>query len=221
VEAGDTEFLEVLKGFYDSFSERLEKAKESMLSVKGVGIETELKCPECQEKLNIKVGKNGPFISCNKYPECSFSRNYTRDEKGVIHLVEPDLKQAEGKFCDKCNSQMVLKQGRYGEFLACSNYPDCKNTQSITAGGSGDNLGISCPEEGCEGEIIEKKSRRGKVFYGCNKYPDCKFASWDMPVSKECPDCGAPFLVEKTTKKEGRFLKCNAEGCTYKELLDD
>lgn len=220
VESSEIDYKNLLADFYKPFESELGKAKEEMLSIKGVGIATGIKCPECDnEELHIKIGKNGTFLACNGYPDCTYSRNYERDEKGVLQPIEPSYELAEGKVCDKCGKKMLLKQGRFGEFLACSGYPDCKNTQSVHAAeGSNASTGIKCPEDGCSGEIVEKKSKRGKVFYGCNKYPECTFATWDKPVDTSCPKCGASFLVEKTTKRDGTFKKCIAEGCDYKDL---
>ncbi len=112
---------------------------------------------------------------------------------------------------------MIIKQGQYGPFLACSGYPECKNTKSINSNHAGQDTGVKCPENGCSGNIVERRSRRGKIFYGCSRYPECTFATWDKPVAKECPECGAKFLVEKTTKKEGAFYACIEKGCGYKE----
>ncbi|PIE70427.1 MAG: DNA topoisomerase I [Deltaproteobacteria bacterium] len=221
IEAGDTQSVTVLTQFYDRFQQRLEAAKSDMQNVKGVGIPTGMSCPECNRELHIKVGRNGPFIACEGYPECAFSRNYERDEKGNLTIVQPQLDAAEGKVCAKCNRPMTVKQGRYGSFLACTGYPECKHTQSITEGGASPSTGVTCPAPDCDGELVEKKSKRGKVFYGCNRYPDCTYAIWDKPVDRKCPDCEAPFLVEKTTKRDGRFLKCLTDGCGYREMIDD
>ncbi|MDZ7832211.1 MAG: type I DNA topoisomerase [Desulfobacterales bacterium] len=218
VEAAEVEAFDVLNRFYQVFESRVTKAAEQMQSVKGVGVPTDLNCPVCGKRLYIKVGKNGPFLACEGYPDCTYSRNYTRDEKGHIHPIEPDHEAAEGEVCDKCGRQMVVKQGKYGDFLACSGYPDCKNTRSIN--GSAKNApstGVKCPQEGCDGELVERKSKRGKVFYGCSRFPDCTYALWDKPIPKPCPRCGALFLVEKTTKKAGTVLKCINEACGYKE----
>ncbi|MDY0162535.1 type I DNA topoisomerase [Desulfobotulus sp.] len=225
IETSEVAALRILETFYTPFHEKLESAKSQMQSIKGVGIPTDLTCPECQKgKLHVKVGKNGPFIACSAYPECHFSRNYERDEKGQVRLVEqPELDLAENQVCDKCQRPMVVKQGRFGTFLACSGYPECKNTSSVNAaapsGASG--TGVACPQEGCTGELVERKSRRGKVFYGCNRYPDCNYALWDKPVPEACPECGHPFLVEKTSKKLGGHLKCPAEGCGFTRILAD
>ncbi len=220
VESSEIDYKKLLADFYEPFEKELGKAKEDMLSIKGVGIPTGIKCPECEkEELHVKIGKNGTFLACNGYPECKYSRNYERDEKGTLCPIEPSYELAEGKVCDKCGEKMLLKQGRFGEFLACSGYPDCKSTQSVhSVEGSNAAIGVKCPEDSCSGDIVEKKSKRGKVFYGCNKYPECTFATWDKPVDSACPKCGAPFVVEKTTKRDGTFRKCIAEGCDYKDL---
>ena len=216
IEEARVKLIDVLSQFYTPFLEKLENAPENMLNVKGVGFETNLKCPACNGPLHIKVGKNGPFITCNNYPECRFSRDFTRSEKGKIQPVELPPEEVTDKICDQCGQPMVMKRGRYGNFLACSGYPTCKSTQSL-ANGNGNDLGIKCPEPDCTGTIVEKKSRRGKVFYGCNRFPKCTFATWDMPVDKPCPKCGAKFMVEKTTKKQGTFLTCINPECKYRE----
>ncbi|MBW2011395.1 MAG: type I DNA topoisomerase [Deltaproteobacteria bacterium] len=219
IEAEEIEFTKILEGFYGPFEKELDAAKTEMLSIKGVGIPTDLTCPQCKKPLHIKIGKNGPFIACTGYPDCSYSRNYSRDEKGKINLIEPSFEEAEGQICEKCGKPMVIKQGRFGEFLACSGYPDCKNTRSLSSEGGGKSTGIQCPEKGCNGEIVERRSKRGKIFYGCTRFPDCTFATWDKPVEQECPKCAARFVVEKSTKKEGTFLKCLTEECDFKEHI--
>ena len=218
VETSDINALEVLSSFYGPFKNKLEAAEQQMLSVKGVGIPTGLACPQCgRGQLHIKVGKNGHFLACNAYPECTYSRDYLRDEKGRIQPVELNHEVATDRVCPKCNRAMVAKRGKYGEFLACSGYPECSHTESINGGANGKAIGVACPEPGCPGEIVEKRSKRGKTFYGCSQYPQCNFATWDKPVAKACPVCGKPFLVEKNTKREGTFLACVDRECGYKE----
>ena len=94
-----------------------------------------------------------------------------------------------------------MRSGRFGRFIACSRYPECRYTRPI-------GMGIQCPEPNCGGELVERRSRRGKSFYGCNRYPECKFATWDKPVARRCEQCGAAFLVQKTSKKKGDYLRC-------------
>ncbi len=219
VESAEVESAELLSRFYDPFKKELDTASEGMLSVKGVGIATGLKCPECGKELHIKMGKNGHFLACNGYPECTYSRDYQRDEKGKIQPIEFAAEETTDKVCQKCGKPMVVKRGRYGGFLACSGYPECQYTQSLNSNGSGKTIGVACPEKNCSGEIVERQSKRGKIFYGCNRFPECNFATWDKPVDKACPACGAAFLVAKTTKKEGAFLACNDNGCGFKESL--
>ena len=217
VESQKLDFLQVLNGFYKPFSKDLDTASEEMLSVKGVGIPTDLKCPKCGKPVRIKVGKNGHFLACTGYPDCTYSNDYIRDEKGIIQPEEQSEEEATDKVCDKCGQPMVIKRGRYGGFLACSGYPECKNTQSLNSNGNGKKIDVDCPQKDCTGDIVERTSKRGKIFYGCNRFPDCTFATWDKPLDRECPVCGAKFLVEKTTKKRGTFITCLEEGCGFEE----
>lgn len=220
VETAELDARGVLQRFYDPFKKKLNAAEDGMLSVKGVGINTHIKCPQCgKHELHIKVGKNGHFLACNGYPDCTYSRDYKRDEKGRIQPIEPNHEAATDKFCPKCNKPMVIKRGKYGEFLACSGYPDCKYTESINGGGNGKAIGMKCPNPGCDGNIVEKRSKRGKVFFGCSRYPNCTFATWDKPVPKSCPVCNKPFLVEKNTKRKGDFLACVERECGFKEAI--
>ena len=176
--------------------------------------------PQCGKRLHVKVGRNGHFLACSGYPECDYSSDYIRDEKGNIKAVEPPSEDVSDKVCEKCGRPMVIKRGRYGEFLACSGYPECNHTQSLHSNGPGKPTDVHCPAENCSGEMVEKTSRRGKTFYGCSRFPECTFAIWDKPVDRECPVCKAKFLVEKTTKKRGTFLACITEGCGYKEDIE-
>ncbi len=220
VETADIAASDVLKAFYGPFKAKLDTAEQEMLSVKGVGIATGLTCPQCkQNELHIKMGKNGHFLACNGYPDCTYSRDYERDEKGRIQPVELNHDAATDKSCPACSKPMVVKRGKYGEFIACSGYPDCTHTESVNGGASGKAIGMQCPEKTCQGEIVEKHSRRGKVFFGCSSYPECKFATWDKPIAKACPICNKPFLVEKNTKRQGDFLACVDRECGFKEPL--
>ena len=219
VAAAKVDSLEILARFYDSFKKELEAASKDMLSIKAVGMPTDIVCPECNSKLTIRVGKNGHFLGCSGYPECSYTRNYTRDEKGIIHPVEPSSDETSDRICEKCGKPMLIKQGKYGAFYACSGYPNCKNTHSVVSNNSEQATGVNCPEKDCGGTLVQRKSKRGKIFYGCSSFPDCTFAIWDKPVAKDCPKCGARFLLEKTTKKQGTFQACHTKGCGYKQKV--
>jgi DNA topoisomerase-1 len=159
-------------------------------------------CELCGREMSLKKGRFGAFYGCTGYPECKNIRKIAKgDQKPVAPPVELD------EICPKDGAKLVRRQGRYGEFISCSNYPKCDYVKRET-------LGIKCPKDG--GEIVVKKSRRGKVFYGCANYPKCDAVYWDKPVAEACPQCNAPFLLEKTTKKEGTFRYCQNEDCDYK-----
>ncbi|PIE67603.1 MAG: DNA topoisomerase I [Deltaproteobacteria bacterium] len=217
VEQSEIEALTILNQFYDPFSKKLTEAGEGMLSVKGVGLPTGLTCPTCKKnELRIKMGRKGHFLACSGYPECTYSSDYERDEKGVISPVAPVQSEATDKVCDLCGKPMVIKRGRYGAFIACTGYPECKHTQSLNSGKHARSTGVGCPETGCDGTVVEKSSKRGKIFYGCNRYPKCEFASWDKPVAVQCPICGSGYMVEKTTKRHGTQQVCPNRDCRHR-----
>jgi DNA topoisomerase-1 len=209
VEEGKKDWVDILNGFYKPFQEDLAKAKKEMRNLKAQAVETEKKCDQCGSMMVIKWGRNGEFLACSTYPKCRSTQEFTRDDGGKIVLVEDE---DTGETCEKCQKPMVVKKGRFGVFIACSGYPDCKNTKAMTTG-------VACPEKGCEGELAIRYSRKGKVFYSCNTYPKCKFAIWDKPIAQACPLCDAKFLVEKTTKKSGTTQKCLQ--CDYKMAVVD
>jgi len=216
IEAASESAPDVLSKFYGPFNEKVDAAVTDMLNIKGVGFSTELKCPECGVSLHLKVSKYGPYLACDAYPDCSYTSDYVRDEKGVIKPMESQsAAQAVQQNCSKCDSPMVVKRGKFGEFLACSKYPDCKNTLSINSGHNGKTTGVKCPEKKCAGDVVERKSKRGKIFYGCSAFPECKFATWDKPIAQGCPQCDSIYLLEKTTKKSGTRRVCPDKACGY------
>ena len=165
--------------------------------------EIEEACEHCGKPMVVKRGRFGQFLACTGYPECKTTRKIIATKQGIT-AARPD--QLLDEKCPRCDSQLVIKQGRFGEFTACSSYPTCKYVKQKTTG-------VLCPKDG--GDIVERKSRRGKVFFGCANYPDCDFTLWNRPIAEACPECKAPFLIEKITKKNGRQLICNNEGCLY------
>ncbi len=162
-------------------------------------------CELCGKPMAMKRGRFGPFLGCTGYPEC---RNIRRVSKKT-GAVAPAPVPVEGETCPVDGAQLVRRHGPYGEFTSCANYPACKYIKRETTG-------VACPRAGCRGEIVVKKSKRGKVFYGCSEYPQCDAVYWDKPVSEVCPQCNAPFLLEKTTKR-GTTRACAAEGCGHRE----
>ena len=220
VEAGDADATQLLEQFYSPFSSAVSNAADNMLSMRGVGLITDILCPECgKHELRIKIGRNGHYLACNGYPDCTFTRNYFRDDKGQIRLETLPEVEATDQQCPKCQRQMVVKQGKYGPFLACSGYPECKTTLSLNGDANGNGTGVGCPEPGCGGQVMERRSKRGKIFYGCSRFPDCTYASWDKPVPNACPICQSPFMVEKSTKRDGRFLACPDKDCGHREAI--
>jgi len=192
VESGAVEWHQLVRDFYGPFSKDLEKAEaESGQLKKDLAVETDIPCERCGRKLVRKFGRHGPFLACPGYPECKFTRP----------VEEQEAPQQLDEKCPQCESPLVVRSGRFGRFIACSKYPDCRYTRPI-------GLGIPCPEPNCGGELVERRSRRGKSFYGCNRYPECKFATWDKPVAQRCEHCGAAFLVQKSSKKKGDYLRC-------------
>jgi DNA topoisomerase-1 len=191
IEEGKQEWHQVVHDFWGPFSKDLEQAEKSKQKHrKKVEETTDIACPNCGKMLVKKFGRRGPFLACPGYPDCKYTRPVDDAE-----LPTP----VEGT-CPLCGSSLVSRNGPYGRFISCSRRPDCKFTKPVT-------LGIPCPECG-KGEIAERRTRRGKTFYGCTRYPECTFAAWDKPRMVPCPNCGAPFLVEKETKKLGLVLRC-------------
>ncbi|MFZ5775931.1 MAG: type I DNA topoisomerase [Thermodesulfobacteriota bacterium] len=214
IEHGQAKWLAILRDFYGPFSATLEKAKGEMKAIKRTAIPTQVPCPLCGGTMVIKWGKNGEFLACENYPGCKSTQDFTRNEEGAIVPVRRDEPEESGEVCDKCGKPMVFKMGRYGKFLACSGYPACKNIRATTTG-------VPCPEANCSGELIQKVSKKGKVFYSCNRYPKCTFALWDRPVKEACPQCGSPYLLEKDSRKEGLRLICPDKACGFAKKVGE
>ncbi len=161
-------------------------------------------CEKCGSGMTLRRGRFGPFLACSGYPECKTTRKVMKGKDGKVESKADVLLEED---CPKCESKLVLKQGRFGEFTACSNYPECRFIKMKETG-------VQCPD--CDkGKVVERRSKRGKVFYGCDRYPDCEFVLWKKPVPKPCPDCNRPYLIEKITKRAGHQLLCDSESCDY------
>jgi DNA topoisomerase-1 len=208
IEDGKQKWTRAMKRFYTPFARDLKKAETEMRDVKRQEVPTDIPCEKCGAMMVIKWGRNGEFLACPQYPECKSTKNFTRDETGKIAVAE-DVQVDE--VCDQCGRPMQLRWGKYGKFLGCSGYPECKTIRPLE---KPVDLGIKCPD--CsEGNVKERKSRWGKMFYGCDRYPECKFASWDKPVAGPCPECNDPILIEKVTKRAGRTRRCRKKECGY------
>ena len=166
--------------------------------------EEEETCENCGRPMVVKRGRFGQFLACSGYPECKTTRKLISTAQG-ISAAKPD--QPLDESCPKCDNNLVIKHGRLGEFTACSNYPKCRYVKLKS-------MGVKCQK--CEtGDIVERKSRRGRVFYGCSTYPDCNFTVWNKPLAEKCPTCSALFLVEKVTRRWGRQVLCHKDDCDY------
>ena len=197
VEDGKKQWRDVLQTFYTPFKKDLEEAEKKMKDFKAEVEETDEVCEKCDKPMIIKWGRFGKFLACSAYPDCKNAK----DIKKPGTEGEPEASDEVEGDCDKCKSPLIIKRGRFGKFIACSTYPDCKFTKPI-------GLGIKCPEDGCKGEIAPRRTKKGRTFYGCTKYPDCTFTSWDKPKAEACPECKHPFMVEKWKKNEEPSTLC-------------
>jgi DNA topoisomerase-1 len=212
IEEGKADWVKTLGKFWKPFEKTLEKAKKDMKNIKRQEVPTDIKCEKCAHTMVIKWGKLGSFLACSNYPECKNTQDFRKDDAGNIQIVP---KEFTDKKCEKCAQPMVVKSGKFGKFLACSDYPNCKFTAAIT-------LGIPCPkcEKELQGEIAQKQSRYRRIFYSCNKWPKCDFAIWDKPIQQPCPQCKFPLITEKITKRQGLMHKCCQKECGWMEVID-
>jgi DNA topoisomerase-1 len=261
IEDGNLLWVQALKEFYGKFKVDLEKAQKHMTDVKRMEEPTDEKCEKCGSGMVIKWGRHGRFLACSAFPECKNTRELARDN-GATSEGTAEVEQIEEN-CEICGRPMTLKRGRFGQFLACTGYPECKTTKRLPGASArkvrvpdvplnevcpecGKNLvikhgrygeftacsdypkckyikkntlGIACPQLNCRGELVERKSRRGKIFYACNQYPKCEFTVWQKPVNRPCPKCGAGFLLEKVTKRQGTIQYCSSPSCDHKETV--
>ncbi|MDQ2950348.1 MAG: topoisomerase DNA-binding C4 zinc finger domain-containing protein, partial [Acidobacteriota bacterium] len=256
IEEGKIDWRASMAEFYERFEKTLAHAARHMTDIKRMEKPTDLICDKCSKPMVIKWGKHGSFIACTGYPECTNTRELTVD---LPDLDKADLTEQDAEeYCENCGRPMVLKKGRFGQFYACSGYPDCKTTKQIggaqkkpdvpldekcpkcdsnlvkkfgrfgefTACGNypackyvkQNTIGVPCPN--CsEGEIVERRSKKGKTFFGCNRYPECDFVAWGKPLSEKCPECGSSYLIEKWLKA-GSVAQCPNGECKYKRPLE-
>jgi DNA topoisomerase I len=256
VEEGKEKWTDALADFYKKFQKDLKYAEKHMENIKRMEKPTDEKCERCGSPLVIKWGKHGSFYACSSYdkenPEsCTFTKE---NPINLPDLDSADVQEtAQEEYCENCGRVMVLKRGRFGQFMACTGYPDCKTTRRLDQGKRvpdipldepcpkcGRNLmirhgrygeftacsgypeckfvkqnfiGMKCPL--CaDGELVEKRARKGNTFYGCSNYPKCKFTSANKPIAEKCPTCGHEFLVEKNLKA-GPVIACPNKECDY------
>jgi DNA topoisomerase-1 len=198
IEEGKEKWTDTLAEFYKKFTKDLKYAEKHMENIKRMEKPTDEKCEKCGAPLVIKCGRFGQFMACTGYPDCKTTRRLDQGKKVPdIPLDEP---------CPKCGRNMMIRHGRYGEFTACSGYPECKYVKQNF-------IGVKCPE--CkEGDLVEKRARKGNTFYGCGNYPKCKFTSAHKPIAEKCPSCGSEYLVQKFLK-DGPVIACPNKECEY------
>jgi DNA topoisomerase-1 len=204
IEEGELDWVKAVKDFYGPFEKDLRKARKEMRNVKA-GAETGEACPDCGEPLLERRGRFGKFMACSAYPECKYTRDLGKDQRVADEPTDES--------CPTCGKPMVIKHGRFGKFIACSGYPECKTTKPVT-------LGIACAEPGCTGQLVQRRSKRGRTFYGCSRYPDCKFVVWQRPVAEACPRCSAPFLTERLARGGRPVRTCVREGCGFRQEVE-
>ena len=212
VEEGNKLWVETVRDFYDPFTREMARAKTIPGPKDTVEPPTDIPCEKCGRMMEIKWGRNGKFLACPAYkdkPPCKNTQNFEKLEDGTIKII-PKIELTTDEKCEKCSSPMVVKTGRFGKFIACSAYPECKTTKPLA-------LGVKCPQPGCGGDLVQKRTRKGRSFFACSKYPACEYALWDRPINKACPTCSAPFLIEKVSKQVGRSVQCRSEECGYRE----
>ena len=209
IENGEHSISDVLSGFYGGFEKNLETAFDTF-SKDDVVIpleETDIICDKCGAKMVVKNGRFGKFAACPNYPSCKNTKPLAQDGKTAAGQPEPEH---TGISCELCGAEMLRRKGKYGEFLACSNYPKCKNTKQINK-----ELGIPCPL--CGAPIVSKRVRSRGVFYSCERHPECEFISWDQPTENKCPTCGDILYIKKGKKQ----LICHRKECGFKQDLPE
>lgn len=208
---GEKDWIPVLEEFWQPFVQQIQNIDEQ---VQRKDVTTELldeKCPKCQKPLSIRLGKRGRFIGCTGYPDCDYTQDISNPEG---EKSEPEV--VEGRSCPLCHGALHIKTGRYGKFIGCSNYPECKHMEPLE---KPSDTGVTCPK--CsQAKILQRKSRKGKIFYSCGNYPKCDYALWNEPVDLPCPKCKWPILTVKESKKFGRQILCPREGCDYSAKED-
>ena len=205
---GEKTWIPLLEEFWQPFINQIKTVDKSVKRSEVTSEEIDEDCPRCGKKLMIRLGRTGRFIGCSGYPECEYTRNLEENEPAEEPEIVADRK------CEKCNSDLIIKQGPYGKFIGCSSYPDCNFIEPLE---KPVDTNVQCPQ--CkEGSMLRRRSRRGKIFYSCSRYPDCKYAIWDKPIDKACPDCSWPLLTEKISKKAGSKILCPQQDCNFSEV---
>jgi DNA topoisomerase-1 len=205
IEDGERTLPQAMDDFYQPFSEEIERAKIAMPTVKEELIATGIPCSACGGEMVIRFGRAGRFLACRNYPACRNTADFRETPEGKVEILPPE---EAGVSCDKCGKPMIVRNWKGARYIACSGYPDCRNSKPYP-------LGMPCPE--CrEGDVVERSSRFGKIFYSCSRFPECRFASWGKPVASTCPSCGFPAMAERVRRDGTTRLSCLRKGCKGK-----
>ncbi len=211
VARGEEDWIPLLKKFWKPFKERIDHTQENVQRSDVTQEKMDENCPKCGSPLSIRLGRHGRFIGCTNYPDCDYTRDLNADR------AEAEQPQEVGRDCPECGSPLIFKRGRYGKFIGCSGYPKCRYIEPLE---KPKDTGVPCPK--CnKGTLMQRKSRRGKIFYSCSTYPKCDYAIWNQPVNEPCPKCGWPVLTIKTTKRRGTEKVCPQPDCDYAEPYGD
>ncbi len=211
VSRGEEEWVPLLKKFWKPFKERIDDTEKNVKRSDVTQEKMDEACPKCGKPLSIRLGRHGRFIGCTDYPECDYTRDLNQSK------AEAEAPQEVGRECPECGSPLIFKRGRYGKFIGCSGYPKCRYIEPLE---KPKDTGVPCPK--CnKGTLMQRKSRRGKIFYSCSTYPKCDYATWNEPANEPCPKCGWPILTIKTTKKRGTEKVCPQPECSFAEPYEE
>lgn len=212
VSRGEKEWKPLLKEFWLPFISLVKEIQENVQRKDVTQEPIAEKCPQCNSPLSIRLGRRGRFIGCTSYPECDYTRSLEETTAGAAQAAE----LVEGRSCPDCGGSLQIKRGKYGKFIGCSNYPNCKFIEPLE---KPEDSGVECPS--ChQGNILKRKSRQGKIFFSCARYPECKYALWYAPLHDPCPLCHWPITAIKITKKHGTERVCPQKDCKFSEPYD-
>jgi len=211
VSRGEKDWIPLMREFWTPFKALVNEKDESVKRSDVVQEALQEACPKCGKPLALKLGRNGRFIGCTGYPECDYTRDLTAGEPKAAPEV------VDGRRCPECEAPLIVRNGRYGKFIGCSAYPKCRYIEPLE---KPLDTAVSCPK--CrKGTLLQRKSRKGKIFFSCSTYPKCDYAVWDPPLGEPCPKCGWPVLTLKTSKREGARRTCPQKACGYSEPYDE
>lgn len=209
VARGEKDWLPVMHRFWEPFIERIHSTEQTVSRQDVTSESLDEKCPKCEQQLQKKLGRSGMFIGCSAYPDCNYTRNVDETAEQSVETID--------RPCPKCDSELQIKRGRYGKFIACSAYPQCKHTEPLE---KPKDTGVDCPK--CnKGKILERKTRRGKIFFSCSGYPKCDYATWNQPLAEPCPECNFAITTIKVTKRSGTERVCPQEECKFTQKLPE